>query len=89
MPLRLALLLAASTWGCGGDDLVLPSEAPGAVEIVDGNGQRGLTSTALPDPLIVRLVDDAGTGIPNRTVVWVVQTGSGAVNPATGMTDAE
>jgi hypothetical protein len=87
---RLALPLSiAFGWGCGGDDLVLPSDAPGAVEIVDGNQQRGLPGTTLPDPLTVRLVDDAGDGIPNRTVVWVVHSGSGTVDPATGMTDAE
>jgi adhesin/invasin len=87
-PLAFPLLLT-SAGACGGDDLVLPSETPGAIEIVEGNGQEGETGTALPDPLIIRLVDDAGSGVPNRTVVWVVDAGSGAVDPATGMTDAE
>ncbi len=75
---------------CGGEDLTLP---PGAqttqIEAVQGDDQTGLPNSRLADPLIVRLLDEAGSGIPNRTVLWVIQEGGGTVSPATGMTDAE
>jgi hypothetical protein len=87
---RLALSLSIVLgWGCGGDDLVLPADPPGSVEIVQGDDQNGPPGATLADPLIVRLLDESGNGIPDRTVVWVVHTGSGTVDPATGMTDAE
>ena len=86
---RLVLLLPVPLgWGCG-EDLGIPPDSPGTVEIVRGNAQEGLPGTTLPNPLIVRLLDEAGNGIPNRTVVWVVNSGSGTIDPASGMTDAE
>jgi hypothetical protein len=86
--LALPALLVA-TWSCGGDDLVLPDQPPGTLEVVQGNGQQGSTGVALANPLILRLTDEEGTGIPNRTVVWTASSGSGSINPSTGMTDAD
>ena len=73
---HLALLLSLAAVGCGGDDLVLP-DAPGTVQIVDGNGQEGGSGDVLADPLVVRLVNEAGEGIPEQTVRWVPRSGSG------------
>ena len=86
--LVLSVMLAAN-WSCGGEDLVLPQQPPGTLEVVQGNGQEGSTGSPLAKPLILRLTDEKGVGIPNRTVVWAAGSGSGSINPATGMTDAE
>jgi hypothetical protein len=87
---RLAIPLAVLAGpGCGGDDLVLPEGSPSALAVVRGNRQVGTPGTPLPDPLIVRLTDPSGVGIPDRTVVWTPESGSGTITPATGMTDAE
>lgn len=40
-------------------------------------------------PLLVRAIDTSRNGIPNRTVLWVVQSGGGSVSPTTGTTDAD
>jgi hypothetical protein len=40
-------------------------------------------------PLILRLVDEAGVGIPGRAVVWSVSAGGGSIDPASTTTDAE
>jgi Bacterial Ig-like domain (group 1) len=86
LPLALAALFVA----CGGGDLALPSAPPdAAIQMVNGNGQVGPPAALLPNPLIVRLVDAAGAGIPNRTVLWVLKSQGGSVSPTTGMTDAE
>ena len=37
--------------------------------------------TELPDRLVVRLVDRAGNGVPNRPVSWVIGTGGGQRRP--------
>lgn len=84
----LATLLAA-TWSCGGGDLALPEQPRGTLEVVEGNGQEGSTGAPLAEPLILRLTDQEGIGIPNRTVIWAASSGSGSLNPSTGMTDAE
>jgi hypothetical protein len=86
---RLVLPLLFAAAACGGDDLVLPESAAGTLAIVEGNGQEGSAGAALPNPLIVRLTDDQDVGIPDRTVVWVVNSGGGTISPSTGMTDAE
>ena len=75
--------LVAGLLACGGDDLVIPPETT-QVQMVRGDDQA-----ALPDPLIVRLVDAGGNGIPNRAVLWVLRSGGGGVTPTTGTTDAE
>jgi len=85
--LALSLLTGA---GCGGNDLTLPpSDQSTQIQAVQGDEQIGLPSSRLADPLVVRLLDQAGNGIANRTVLWVIKSGGGAIIPATGMTDAE
>jgi adhesin/invasin len=58
----------------------VPGSAASLV-LISGNDQRGPTGDELPDPLVVRLVDESGNGIPERDVSWVVATGGGAVTP--------
>ena len=86
--LALSVLLVA-IWSCGGEDLVLPEQPPGTLQVVEGNAQEGVTGAPLAKPLILRLTDQEGIGIANRTVVWAPSSGSGSINPSTGMTDAE
>jgi hypothetical protein len=54
---------------------------------VSGDDQSALGGAALEDPLVVRLVDRAGNGVPNRAVSWVVATGGGTTEPGTSSTD--
>ena len=85
-----ASLSALALWGCGGGDLVLPGgdEQP-QVQVVQGNGQQGPAGAQLDSALLVRAVDPAGNGLPNRTILWSVQAGGGSISPATGTTDAD
>jgi hypothetical protein len=77
------------SWACGGGDLALPSATPAQIEVVQGNGQRGPPGSPLPDPLIVRLMEEGGSGISGRAVAWVVSAGGGTIDPASDTTDAE
>ena len=74
---------------CGGGDLVIPPDEPRQIEVVDGNDQIGRAGLPLEEPVVVRLTDEAGVGIPGRAVAWVVSPGSGRTMPQTSMTDAE
>jgi Invasin, domain 3 len=59
------------------------------LELTSGDEQGAEPGAALADPLVVRLVDDAGDGVPGRAVAWVVATGEGAATPPSSDTDAE
>jgi VCBS repeat-containing protein len=54
---------------------------PTALLLVSGDAQSAQAGTTLPDPLVVRLVDDNGNGVGNKAITWVVAPGSGSVNP--------
>ena len=84
-----AVPMVLAAWACGGGDLVLPSGAQPQVTVVQGDEQIAPPASTLAEPLIVRLVDATGRGIPDRAVVWVVNAGGGSIDPATGTTDAE
>lgn len=86
-------LAAISTFavpGCGGGDLALPSSVePASIEIAEGDGQEGAAGRRLGDPLVVRLADQVGNGVPGQVVTWVVSTGGGSVAPEMDRTDGD
>jgi hypothetical protein len=82
----LALLAAA----CGGGDLSLPSNTDTEqLQLIDGDEQEGRPGERLPGVLVVRLVDEAGLGIADRAITWVVSAGGGRLEPASPSTDQE
>jgi len=62
-------------------------QAGAAVELrkVVGDSQPGVVGAALPESLVVRLVDAYGNGESGSTVTWT--TGSGSLSTATSITD--
>jgi len=57
--------------------------------LVSGDGQTGAPGAELANPLVVRLVDGQGNGIPGRAVAWVVSTGNGSSVPPSNETDGD
>jgi hypothetical protein len=57
------------------------------LERVSGNDQSAPIGTELPEPLVVQLLDQAGNGVPNRAVSWVLATGGGSVSSDNSTTD--
>ncbi|HKH83176.1 MAG TPA: Ig-like domain-containing protein [Gemmatimonadales bacterium] len=84
VPLSVSVLV-----GCNGGDLVIPPDEPADIEVVNGNGQVGTAGLPLEQPVMVRLVDATGKGVPNHPVSWVVSGGGGRATPETSMTDEE
>jgi adhesin/invasin len=80
----------AAALGCGGADLVLPSDGgPVQVMALHGDRQVGPPGARLADSLLVRVVDTLGVGVPGRPVVWAVSIGGGSVTPEADTSDAE
>jgi hypothetical protein len=85
----VAVLLAASSLACGDDDPVTPQPTPSEIEKIAGDGQTGRVGEAVPDPLVVRVLDDdSGTPVSGVVVVWTAQ-GGGSVSPESVPTDAD
>src|SRR5688572_18055279 len=86
---HFGLVLTAVTAGCGGD-VVLPGEGEAAsIEIVDGNEQSGQVGTALPDQVVVQVLDSRDRAVAGQEVTFAIGTGGGSVAPATIETDAD
>lgn len=54
--------------------------------IVSGSGQSAPAGTALPAPVIVRLLDEGGNPIAGGSVSWVIGQGGGRVEPGSSAT---
>lgn len=84
----VAILLTAGSIGCD-DDPATPQPTPSELEIIAGDGQTGRVGEAVPDPLVVRVLDDdSGTPVSGVVVVWTAQ-GGGSVSPESVPTDAD
>jgi len=59
------------------------------LELTSGDEQSAAPDAELADPLVVRLVDEAGDGVRGQAVAWVVAVGGGAAAPASSDTDAD
>jgi Bacterial Ig-like domain (group 1) len=68
---------------------VVPPGGPAQIEVVQGDEQVGSAGLPLEKPVMVRLVDQGGRGVPDQSVTWVVSAGGGRVNPQTSVTNAE
>ncbi len=82
-----------STWvrvssgGAADSAEVVVRQEPASLEIVAGDGQSGPGGEALPDSLLVRLLDTGQSPIAGRSVVWTA--GAGSIDPDTVNTDVE
>jgi Big-like domain-containing protein len=54
---------------------------------VSGDNQSAEPGAELAEPLVVRLVDRDGNGVPNRPVTWVVGAGGGHVESSNSSTN--
>jgi hypothetical protein len=61
--------------------------APALLQSAEGHGQMGETGQPLPTPLVVRVVDGYGNGVPDVAVVWEVVAGEGSLAAPTSTTD--
>ncbi len=62
--------------------------APGSTEKIQGDAQTGAAATALPDSIVVRIVDAFGNPVAGQTVNFAVSAGGGSASPASADSDA-
>lgn len=76
------------TAGCGGSDgpqsptQQPPTPVPSVIEKVSGDGQNGALGQAVPESLVVRVRDQAGTALAGVAVNWVILSGGGVTSTA-------
>jgi uncharacterized protein YjdB len=61
--------------------------APARLVYVSGSGQTGRNNQALPNPLVVRVLDASGNPVAGVSVSW--SSDRGEVSPTTSVTDAQ
>ncbi len=62
--------------------------AASQMSLVSGGGQSATVGTALAAPLVVRITDAFGNGVPGFSVNWAVTTGAGTLGAASSATTA-
>ena len=81
----LPLVLCLIATGCKKE--VVAAAVPGSLVLVQGNLQQIQAGLELPNPIVVRLLDDKGAPIEKFAVGFNVMIGGGAVSPASVVTD--
>jgi hypothetical protein len=85
----LAFASVTACGACGGSDLVLPNEGvPARIEIVSGNNQTATVAAALPENVVVRVLDSRDRPVVDQRVDFTAAAGSGSLSPASPSTDA-
>lgn len=83
------LLRAAAATGARDSTRIWFAPPPTAVEPVSGSGQVGTVGTALPIPLVARVLAADGLGVPGIPVQFYSPAPGASVGTATVITDAD
>lgn len=83
-----ALFVGLLAAGCNGE-LVGGGQRPAAVLVVSGDLQTGTAGQELAQPLVVRVVDDAGKPVRGQIVSFVVTAGGGRVFAGAAQTNRD
>lgn len=83
-----ALLVGLLAAGCNGE-VVGGGGRPAAVLVVSGDLQTGTAGQELPQPLVVKVVDDAGKPVRDQLVNFRVVSGGGSVFAGSALTNRD
>jgi hypothetical protein len=70
-------------------DVVFLAVVPSTISKVSGDNQRGPVGMALPDPLVVQVIDATNNPQSGVTVNFARTSGSGSVSPTSAVTDGD
>lgn len=80
--------LQASTAGLTANAAVTVEQAPTVLVVRSGGDQEGVGGSALPNPIVVQVTDQGGTGVGGVAVSFTPGEGAGSVNPQNAVSDA-
>ena len=80
--------LQASAEGATATASVTVEQLPAVLAIVSGGGQQAGAGTTLPDPIVVQVTDEGGTGVSGIAVSFEPGEGAGSVSPQNAVSDA-
>src|SRR6476659_8180753 len=80
--------LLAFVSACGGSTEPISRPVPAAMEVVSGDVQSGTVGTELAQPLVVKVLDAAGTPISGQLVNFRVTAGGGSVFAGAAITSS-
>ena len=80
--------LQASASGVTTTASVTVEQVPTVLRIVSGQDQEGDAGTKLPDPVVVQVADQGGTGVSGIVVSFVPGEGAGSADPPQAASDA-
>lgn len=86
-PLSAILAFAILLPAC--DEDTPPEARVATLTAAAGDDQNGTVGAALPQALVVRAVDNAGSPVSGARVVWAVTTGGGSIAATTQVTDQD
>ena len=81
--------ITASAGSASGSAVVTVAQVVSAIEVVSGNGQRGLTGEALSEPVMVHVLDSGEAPVSETTVTFEPGEGHGTASPAAVVSDAD
>lgn len=81
--------LTATSGQASGTAEVEVEQVPAKLEVVSGDDQEGLRGATLPEPLVVRVEDQGGTGAAGVSVTFLPDEGSGSVSETMVVTDQD
>jgi plastocyanin len=85
----LAFSLACGSEPTGGNNLPGADTTPAAIAVAGGNSQTGTVSTALSNPLVVKVTNAAGDTLVGVQVNWAVTAGGGTLSSASSLTNSQ
>jgi hypothetical protein len=85
---RRNVAVAISILALGGCRLTTDAPTPHTFAIISGDSQSATAGTALPQPLIVIVLDQYGGSVANVTVTWAIASGGGGLSSPSTTTDA-
>ncbi len=68
---------------------VTVEQRPAVLVVLSGDGQEGVAGAALPNPVVVQVTDQGGTGVRGVVVSFAPGEGAGSVNPQNAVSDAD
>ena len=80
------IALAALVSACEG---VNAPRIIGDIQVVSGDDQEAPVGTQLPEPLVVKVVDDAARGVAGVRIAWEVVSGNGTLSAAETLTGSD